>query len=347
MDNELNNNLNELNSSELKILKDLVNVTEEIVDIYDKLYYLEINGMKNSDKYNDIIEKLKLALIEEDNIYEDIEGEFDLASKILNNLVTDYLQFEDYIYLVFNYQKDKAIISRMSYRLEDIICRTPLINEENISDEELTEEELEELEQLDINYEDNYDEEYMSLSEIEVSVENDIVNTILTILNKYINDSKYENIHYELVRYKYLLSLIFTDIEEDLINNNFEINNMLFWKCFAVNTINNEPNETVRTIISDYVNDIMQEQLALITDYVEEAEIDYVYYKLIISQIIIRACMMFAEKEVRNNIICLAKDDTMELTNPNKQVIDIINNSFNQINLDRELPYKIVLKPKN
>ena len=99
MDNELNNNLNELNSSELKILKDLVNVTEEIVDIYDKLYYLEINGMKNSDKYNDIIEKLKLALIEEDNIYEDIEGEFDLASKILNNLVTDYLQFEDYIYL--------------------------------------------------------------------------------------------------------------------------------------------------------------------------------------------------------------------------------------------------------
>jgi len=315
-----------------EILSELRLKSEKIRVLYTKLFSLEIKNNKNSLEYENLLSQLKDAIEEENNLYNEIGKDYDLTVKLLNSLFKHIPTYEDYLYIMYEYFDRKIVENRIAYRLQEIIYSSSLpteVNDEYVEDD----------------YQDNLEEEQDHLNSIELSLEKDLTNTIMKILNEYINDAKYQSISYELIRFKYLLSFTFNYLEKDLIENNFEISEYLFLITPAIVDIYNEPQTLLNILTDDYTDDLLCELTEyLLNSYdIDVLEHEY-YYKLILTQIVLRAVVSFANPISLDNLKNLVESEIKEANINNKELLDIIYNSFNRREFDIEIPYVISLK---
>lgn len=344
-----------LNNKDKNIVNKLIKTTKEIMDIYEILSCLEKNSKKESREYKNAIYKLNYFIEEENKIYKEIGTNVYKIHEILMNLFGyDSDNIADVLTFIINKDKKNLIFSRIYYNLNYIISFTDFDKNENIElDEEDEIEDFDSTEDLDDLFEDSlendYESDYFYEAILQNEVEKDIVNTIFRILNEYINEDKYSNINKYLIDFKYELCFYIKFLEKNLIDNNFNINEDLYWGANIIADFNVDTgNEDLENNKKSFINEILLEQTENIIDlYFDDINDETNFAKLIIIQIIIRTCMIFLKDEdiifIKNKIL----NEIRDIDISNKIVEDVIINSFNKRDYDKNLPKILVFLKKD
>lgn len=334
-------------------LSRLFNLGEKIFKLYEELIELEINDQKDTENYQKVLSKLYNATLIERKFYEKITS--DKAGELIAMYFSFQIpSFDEYIDCIYTEKDNSLITARLINKLESIVKNDPNDNEESTLDNEYfdTDEDFKYPEEYDEEYdedEDNLNEnnflEYNKYNALEDAIKKDILNTILVFLNNYINDSNYENIKPELIRYKYLLCYIFPCLESDFIDNSFEVKESLYWGSkLYIDYL--KLNENILDVIkSDYAETILFNHCdylinLLINDIVDNKDktehLDYVH--AISSQIFIRACLLFIDEDTLNDYISYVISEVVDVGSENKVLTNVIFDSLNKFYLDLELP---------
>ena len=340
-----------LPSEDYENLKHLFLIEFTIYNIYNKLTSLESENKKNTEEYNKYVNSLTYHMSLEDDFYKKYSDKPVKISEILFYLIGN--EKNDFVFNLSSIMSDKIenlIRIRIVNRLEKIITF-----EEYLEDEELTEDDYACLNMIDAEIIENLDSEITEAEEVErkyfietsidYEIEKDILNTILRILNEYINDYRYQSIKDKLIKYKYLLSLTFKNIENDFIENNFEISESLYWtsklKADGFGTDTTYFYESKH----DYVEDIFVEFGNMLLDLFENCqENDINSYDLIISQIVIRAISIFSDKYTLQTYYDYLKETIKDRNILNSGFINLLDATFESYKIDRELPSIISLR---
>ena len=337
-----------------KILNDLLGISTRINQIYISLWKLEISNKKNSNEYTICQNKLKELTIAENKLYESLDSKkaYDLLSTINEGII---YTFDELINSIYD-KPDDIIEARVVYKLKKIVNKNPVVlNDTDLGDFNLEIEELEEeIDDIENNlignyYEDDncigFDLDYENYYELSSKIESDILHTIITILNTYINNRKYKQIKAELIKYRYILTFIFSPLEKSYLNNEQSSDSILYWesKLFAdyqnvANSIfENIKDYTVESILYSHIDNL----LALLSENIHKGK-NYVH--AISSQILIRSCLLFASEDSIDAFIYSTFDDLLESGVSNDEICNIIFNSLNKLKKDKEIPQTLCLK---
>lgn len=340
-----------LTNEDFDNLKQLFLIEFNIYNIYHKLASLEASYNKNSEEYKNYINSLKYHIELEENIYRKYKSKPVRISEILFYLIGN--EKNDFVFnlgCIKDNQIEQIIRIRIVNRLEKIITI-----DEYLDDEELNEEEYSTVNMIDAEIIEDLNSEITDAEEIErkhfietsidYEIEKDILNTILRILNEYINNPKYENMKEALIKFKYLLSVTFKEIENDFLEHNFEISENLYWTSklrtdgFGADTTYYDESR------HDYVEDIFVEMgntlLDLFDANIEDNENDY---NVIICEIIIRAISIFSNEYTIQTYYEYLKETIEDRNILNKNLISLLDNTYNFLKNDRELPSIISLR---
>lgn len=329
-------------SEDYDLLKMLLTVTKTIKLIYDDLCNLEINNKKDSDAYKELINALKYHIHREEELYQEISTSIERLYAF-----SDYLfphgqaEFEDEVEMLKRDRLDEIIKIRLSARLND------LINNYNFEDD--LEEELEDIapdEMAFIEEDIDYDEEYKKDVALEAAIVKDISNTILAILNKYLDNKEYSDIQDKLIKFKYNYSYIYKSIEYSILENNFEISQVLYWENPLVSDVQKRDRKDTLSVLRKYIEMLFEYQVDDLVNLLNEDLSEKTKEEqLILTIIILRAGMLFTDL---NGIINLRKTIDLELllSGVNDSLIENrINEMFIENINDRALPHVISLTP--
>ena len=337
----------ELTKEDLYDIEKLLIVSRRIKCLYDKLCLLEIKLRKHSEEYIKIINDLKILLEQENNIYDKIGDNPIKLSEILFRLF-DCEQPNSVD--VLSYARDnfvnELIKARIGFRLEKILTDAKFPEDEEpeeinaFLDIEAIETLCNDDDSLNpiMNIED-VEKQFSYMSSLEDSAEIDVLNTILTILKQYICDNNFVDIRYLLIRFKYMLSFAFRKVEQDFLCSNFEISRDLYWSAKLVVDFHNGNIKDLKMSNEGFSEDIMYEQCDNLTRLIfEDLTNKDNFGSGVISEIIIRASLLFSSNETiknfKNFILCELKDSETD----NKIIEEIINRSVNSVEVDKGLP---------
>lgn len=331
-------------------LKQLFLIEFNIYNIYSKLSLLESENKKTSEEYKKYLESLNYHISLEEDFYKKYSKKPVKISEILFYLIGN--EKNDFVFNLSCISSDKIeelIRIRIVNRLEKIIEI-----DEFLDDEELTEEEYASLSMIDAEVIDDLDSEIIEAEEIErkhfietsidYEIEKDILNTILRILNEYINNPKYQIMKDILIKFKYLLSLTFKEIENDFLDHNFEISEDLYWtsklKADGFSTDTTYYDESRH----DYVEDIFVEFGNLLLDLFDPSTDNSNYNDVTICEIIIRAISIFSNEYTIQTYYEYLKETINDRNITNEELIILLDNTYNFLKNDRELPSIISLR---
>ena len=322
-----------------KIILKLLEISLRIRNCYLSLISIDSNNQKDNNEYNETLDELKLLINKEKTLYSELpESEISL---ILGNLFgKGFLSFEDYINACVILNDDnKMLLTRISFRLEEILNNIDCAPIENEQYDEY-EEELEDItDEVDIDY----------LNALDRSLEEDIVNTIIYVIDSYVSNDDYKEIKEKLLYYKYMLLYIFADNEKDYFKSNFEGKNDLYWGMRLIFDMNDDDNEeTLTTIKLEMSSDLLyghgDELLNKLFD--EIINIDELA-KAIYSQIMIRVCSLFVDEKNFNEFKLFMEQEIEESRIDNPLIKNIIKKALSNYEKDIELPCVLSLKQKN
>lgn len=168
----------------------------------------------------------------------------------------------------------------------------------------------------------------------------DILNISLKILQEYINDSAYQNIKDKLLNFKYRLAFIFDSIFDKLLLNNFKIHDDVYLKIGMSNAFLQLSDNVKEELFDETVEDIIKEQLETMMGIYEAATYDNA--TLIISHAIIRSAIIFGSDIIINRY----KDILENYCINDEDVYKLIDNAFNNLNNDRNIPKFILINRK-
>lgn len=213
-------------SKEIEKIDRLINITASIDETYKGLYKLELEGKKNTAEYKKLLEYLKSLRNIENNLYNDENLTLEKCSMWANYILSNkvHKEFFDGIEgIIIRDQKYRIFMrilgilkKKVIYDVNNMTRLIPkqmkdLIKNQNIPD---------------LNKLTNY--AVKSNIDINKAVEKDTFNAFLLLLQEFTDDDKYLDITYELLQTKYDISFIDVDVENDMINNNFNIQNVLY-----------------------------------------------------------------------------------------------------------------------
>ena len=112
----MNNSSYNLTNNDQDNIKNLLNVTNLMFDIYSTICALEINNAINSRQFNEQIERLKLIHITEQNYYNDLCSTQEQNQEVINFIRKTYNY--DKNASIFIAKKEDIIIKRILYKLE-------------------------------------------------------------------------------------------------------------------------------------------------------------------------------------------------------------------------------------
>lgn len=191
--------LYDLNNEEMKIVKELIEYTNMIANMYNKLYELELRGVSNSCELN-----------KKSNLYDDIIG-FILDIKGKENQlymkINDKLKFLDYFNYLYNLTSNtefdnKTIFENDNYVIERIIVKLEYL----IGDDEFENSKL-----LDFLYQ----------------FENDIFNLGVIFADEIAANYNDQNLIYEIKKEKYIHAFFTPKIENSFLLSNFDLDQNL------------------------------------------------------------------------------------------------------------------------
>jgi len=338
----------ELTKKDYSNIEKLLNVESKIVEIYKALQNLEDANKKDSREYFEVLSKIIFYRNKENELYQELAGTPEKTSTIyfylfefveykLNDCLISYIIMSD----------QELIKLRIKNRLEKILSEFSLeeyrdsYNFENIieDDENEVEEDsiLPNLEELGRQH--HYSER------LSFETERDLLNTVLVILSEYLINPEYKNIYQLLIKFKYQLSFLFSPIELDFLNNNFEINPNLYWGANMVIDENNSDKEDLELARDSYAEEILYSQAENFRRLLsEDLKLLENYGNAIISQVIVRAAILFAKKETKEDYSNYLITEIYYSKTSNTDMIEIIRNSINKYDADKLLPSILRLK---
>jgi len=185
------------------------------------------------------------------------------------------------------------------------------------------------------------------MEKLENTAEQDILKTIIKILNEYINSNHYDNIKDKLIKFKYLLSYSFHFLEKDLIEHNFEIESNLYWNANLIIDIYQGNIKELETVYKSFAESLMEREGNNLIDLIFEENLDEDdYVNGIISEIIIRACLLFIDNKSKEIFKEYLLKEVKRTEIENVIVESMIYNSFNYFENDKELAQILSFKKK-
>lgn len=307
---------NELTEMDYYLIKKLFVISKLILNNYYELVETEFDGNIDSKEYNTLKNELMIAIAMERELYGQIPT-IDKAKQILDFVDNgEYIVFEDLIFSIFVESTiETYVVNRVISRLNYLVD----INTYNYKIKNTSP-----------------DSNITNSIYLQINIENDIANTILVILNKYINDPKYDNIRFMLLEYKYLLINYFYDIEKNMLVNDFKISDNVIWSSKFVADAQNINDEIYRREVCDYCTGILSElrdhlldTLIFKKEYIKQiGEYEYTAYIKII-EIIIRSVLLFTSDEIVNNFVNTLLSDFKENNIDTKLFTDTFDNYLN------------------
>lgn len=352
---------NNLNKEDYELLQSLISITKLISEEYNSLYLLEIQGRKSSDEYFNLMQALMANINLENSIYLKLSKNLESIYAITNYIFPYNMPyFEDEIEILKSNEEAELIKIRINIRLSDLIYISSYKDDDNYNednDEEYYNEDNDEEYDMDEIDEDVVSENYIKdeeseksvkeQDELEISIEKDIINTILSILNKMINNPKYNNLKNRLIKLKYNISFIYPYVEEQLFQNYFEINTILYLESKLTLDIQRKNNNILIDTFENYINEIMVNQLdSIIYLLFEDYDDDDKKFYALITQIYLRACFVFSKD---NDIFAFRQSVREELEQVEEKcelVENILKEASQEKAKDREMPRIISLSRK-
>lgn len=319
----------DMSKSDCEDISFLINTSKAIKDIYKKLINLEKENGKDSEVYNSCLKELKNLLEVEENIY-----------KRLDNVTKEkYISYLKYLneYRVTN--KSYEILFDNNINLEILRILLKLDKNRNyidfINDAGL----------------DRYDNGLQFLlskliednKKIFYQLHLDNLRCFLAILDK----ENLRNIDSESINIIYRISFLFSEIEEELIQNKFKINDepYLLTKMF-IDIYNQDENllNSIRYIIfSNHLN----MSLDNIKNYYNyDLKNDNIRRKIIVQSYYIRSLIILLDEETVNelkNLFSYGIGNQLSL-NHISQVLKLFGDCFNHQKEDVEIPKIVSLR---
>ncbi len=272
-----------LNAEDKMELRKLIDINIKIKEIYDSLREMEINYKTESKIFQNKLHILKKLVLAENKIYEMFKNEpekiidaynkisFSSESLFEMNVLTE---LDD----VANDYSENLVRTRIANHLLNLFLN---------SDESSME-----LANMPFNIDGK------AYSQIEICIQTDYVNTVLTILNYYINDKKYNSIRNLLLRIKDNYAFLHEEIEFDLLEHNMQINPNLNWKTKIYADIAGLDEWEVDQIAEGLGNEVFDDKIMDIITIEEEElgdiEACFQYY---LAQVLVRSSMLFLGEE--------------------------------------------------
>lgn len=292
----------------------LINITRLIINKYNEIYTYESINEKESLEYENKVNELRKLLLIEEMVYNTIDINI-LSKSIYTNvdMFSESKLVHDFI-ASFS-MSDKRIIQRRIFK--KIVER--------------------------IEKEQNPHDKLTGQKELENTVKEDYVNTLLVILNEYINNENLYNISNYFLKLKYNISAIFGFVEKDFLANNFSINSNLKWNYQRVASDNNiDRNNLISIILTESFN-AMNYFIAHIKN-LDEHDFDNptVFASGMLGQIFLRTSFLFAflSEDLKQKFIAsfsLETDEEKEIWESNNSK-DIISTAMKEFENDKNLP---------
>ena len=326
-----------LTKEDYENLKKLFFITQKIKWAYDNLADLEINNKKETKEFTKWTNYLQTLLELEEQIYiiigKNPKKISDMLYYILDN---NPYNIADVLICLNNDSVEDILKNRVSARFDYLLNTMPFDEEETDELEEyqefLVDETIEEME-ADFFYQANVD----------LMMEQDVINTILKLIENYINNPEFINIKDNLIEFKYKLAFAFKFVEKDFLTNNFVVNDTLFWQTKMYTDVNGKNgNKTLDECKSNYAEDLLYEQYGYLlemfyNDFSDKNE----YAKMFITEIFVRTGLILADEKVAGSFILMMESeiDYLEKNNiHNKNAKDFIFKAFSHIDEDKCLP---------
>ena len=328
-------NLNNFTKEELTIIESFIKSSHNIKNIYEKLEQLDINNLKNSQEYIYLINKLKQEINVENNKYKNANLTTEQKTKIIELLASNpNSSRKDNIDTIIN-QQDNDLITR---RVFNILINQTITNI-NYTKNNIPTELLEFINAYNIPINDNkINKEINNYTQIQLAISNDINLVFLSILQDNLNLWKYSQYKNNLLKSFYSTIFINKNIEEQLINNNFNIDNNVYISSKLINDLL-KSNSTIYNIISSI---LVEPQLdSHISNLLKIKDTEYNYPSIniysILTECYIRSLLTFLTNErvqyLKKKFHYLTVNPTYSKDNRNSQ--EIIINCFKNIKQDK------------
>ena len=329
------------------ILDKAINYGKRILDIYNELINAEAYYQKGTEHYLWLVKKLAIAIEEESKFYKTFSS--NMAKYFLNQMFGGtFLSFDDYVKASYILDEEKLVLTRVSYRLEEVLYINGYEDDEISSPMPVSENYFtinpDDLEKEDIERNVDY------LNNLDRVLEEDVINTIVFFINLYISNPKYSRINEYLIRYKYYLLFIFLDNEKWFVKTNFDDGGGLYWRMRIVYDLEGDDDEeeyqeVKRAMTFDLLYEHGEELLNTLFREVEDEEY---YAKAMFAQIIIRALSLFTTEVEFKEFANFLEEQIDTVDRDNYLIENIIRGAISKYEKDKEYPRSLSLrKQKN
>lgn len=319
----------DMSKSDCEYISFLINTSKAIKDIYNKLINLEKENAKDSEVYNSCLKELKSLLEVEENIYKRLDNSTkEKYISYLKNL-NEYRVTNKSYEILFDNNINLEIL-RILLKLDKNKNYIDFINDAGL---------------------DRYDDGFQFLiskliednKKIFYQLYLDNLRCFLAILDK----ENHNTIDSEYVNIIYRISFLFSEIEEELIQNKFKINEQpyLLTKMF-IDMYNKNENllNSIRYIISLKHLNMSLDNIGNYYNY--DLKNDTIRSKIIVQSHYIRSLIILLDKETVNELKELPFFDKYNLLDlrHDSQVLELFGDCFNHQKEDVEIPKIVSLR---
>lgn len=314
--------INSITENDLQNLNKLYNISKDIMEIYQKLIFLEINGGKDTEQYQIIVDKLKEMIFFEDKIYNNFDLDFCKCLSLQEYIKKTYLSkriCEDILI--------DGIIDSFEYRrVYYMINYIGNLKMNSLNDLSLLGIKVEQISFNPNNSTNMLDKEVSLLMKLSNALDDDYYGSFIMFLEDDINNEINMNNKRELIYRKFYSIYFYKSIERIMIENNFIFPNQIYSNSRMIYSFLNRNKDEDLTGSDIYFLSHFEK---LINKYLYLSEHD-----------------MHSDKEVDEKIIeCMFKSKIANITkSTSDKLYEFINNSkeLSKLATDNNNIYKLI-----
>lgn len=309
----------------------LINVSKALGEIYKELYEIENKLGKNSKEYQECLKRLNSFIDIENNIYNGIKNSFNKCLVIIEYLeesMKNKIDVDKYSIIFDNVYSNELL--RIIIRLKKIMFES----EEKI---------VSLIEFPDENVKQPIVKAFAYSSRIFSVAKLDTLKCFLAILKK-------DNLNEFYTEMKYKISYLFPEIEEEFLNNGFEVDNNPYISAQLFTDFLSTDKTLLKNIRLTEFSDNLNEQIDEFVKYVNsDLENSKIKNNLILRTYFLRSLIIFIDCDIIEKIKenfqkeIISKCDNSYLVHM-KRSLNILGDCFNHQKEDIEVPKLLTLK---
>lgn len=309
----------------------LINVSKALGEIYKELYEIENKLGKNSKEYQECLKRLNPFIDIENNIYNGIKNSFNKCLVIIEYLeesIKNKIDVDKYSIIFDNVYSNELL--RIIIRLKKFMFES---EEKIVSSIEFPDENVKQ----PIVKAIAYSSRIFSVAKL------DTLKCFLAILKK-------DNLNEFYIEMKYKISYLFPEIEEEFLNNGFEVDNNPYISAQLFTDFLSTDKTLLENVRLTEFSDNLNEQIDEFVKYVNsDLENSKIKNNLILRTYFLRSLIIFIDCDIIEKIKekfqkeIISKCDNSYLVHM-KESLNILGDCFNHQKEDIEVPKLLTLK---